>query len=151
MHSSASSYFPLPSPSEKIFHRIPVEDIKDHGRWSHCRDLEKQWGHCREGPSSKNTSSGLEHLRDRQRITVLENNASVWATNFSITFTGVCSVFPILYIIRPWVLLKGIKTPVLTVTAEKSNIFCNLLGKTWLWEENGNFHSITIEISKASY
>ena len=47
-------------------------------------------------------------------------------------------------------LWKGIKTPVLTVTAKETNILCNLLGKIRLGEENGSFHSITLEISKAS-
>lgn len=118
------------------------------GDGPHQRDLEKQWDQSREGPSPKGTSPG--HLRDGRRIMILEDNASVWATHFSMRLPGFCLVFPILYVIRPWVLLKGIKTPVLRVTAEETNILCDLLGKTWLWEENGNFHSIVLEISKSS-
>jgi len=38
------------------------------------RDLEKQRGQCGEGPSPKETLSGLEHPRDGGRITVLEDN-----------------------------------------------------------------------------
>lgn len=83
-------------------------------------------------------------------------NHSVGGQRFSLGYTFLneihcfCLVFLILYVIMPWVLLKGIKTLVLTVTAKEANILCDLLGRTWLWEENGNFHSIALEISKDS-
>ena len=61
---------------------LRISGTRSMGDGPHCRDLEKQWGQSREGPSPKGTSPGLEHPVDGQRITMLEDNASVWATHF---------------------------------------------------------------------